>query len=731
MSYTHLIITEKPSLAEAVALYLNPKARRDSDGCWMVDKYCIIPLAGHILELCMPEEYDPKYKSWSLDNMPFFPSEYKMKVKEESGKWAGASKKKLALIKDRIKQAQVVVNCGDPDREGQLLVDEVLHFIGNKKPVQRLLINAYDDLTMKRAFAGIKDNKEFEGIYFNALGRSYSDFDMGIWLTRAYTVLGKKKGYDGVLSVGRVQTPTLSLVVKRENEIRNFKPTTYYNVDALFKHKNGDFWTTWQFAEDMQGVDANGRLIDKKIAEALVNKINKKEGVIQDYTKKKSHESHPKGLSLTLLKSLAGKKLGFTSEKTLDMAQKLYETYKLTTYPRSDCEFLPDIMHEDAPLVLKAISATAEELKDIIDDASVKIKSAIFNDKKISAHHAIIPTINKKNDLRDIDKDAYNLYKLISEYYISQFYPLYEFYATSLSVLCEKEVFKATGRVTIELGWKKVIATEGKDNMLPDMKANDTVNELEAEFREGKTSPPPRYTDSSLEAEMGQIHKHVSNPELKKRLKENDGIGTEATKTQIIKTLIDRGYVNAKKVKSGLELSPTKIGEDLIAVVSTHISDPGLTALLEQMLDKVSNKEAKFADFMKEQRNVVSLIIEDVKKKVKENVSIGDNVKYQCDACNQGFLSRRKGKDGYFWGCNNYPECKCTKPDVKGKPDMSAQPRKEKVVDPSLSTEQFDCPECKKGKLVQRNGAKGKFWGCNNYPKCKKAVPDDNNKPKL
>ena len=148
------------------------------------------------------------------------------------------------------------------------------------------------------------------------------------------------------------------------------------------------------------------------------------------------------------------------------------------------------------------------------------------------------------------------------------------------------------------------------------------------------------------------------------------------------------------------------------------------------MLDKVSNKEAKFEDFMKEQRKVVQLIINDVKKKMNEDVQIGDNVKYHCDVCKQGYLTKRKGKDGMFWGCNNYPECKNSKPDLKGKPDMSATPRKEKVIDPSLSTETFNCPECKKGKLVQRNGAKGKFWGCNNYPKCKKTCPDDNNKPK-
>lgn len=731
MSFTTLIITEKPSLAEAVAKYLDKNAKKDMHGCYYVNQYCIAPLSGHVLELCMPEEYDMKYKAWKLETMPFFPADYKLKIKEDFGKWAGASKKKVALIKELLTKTTDVINCGDPDREGQLLVDELLIFLNNKKPVKRILINAYDDLTIKRAFANIKDNKEFHGLYLNALGRSYSDFDMGIWLTRAYTVLGNKKGYDGVLSVGRVQTPTLGLVVKREQEIRNFKPTTYYNVDSQFKHTNGQFWATWQYAGDIQGVDANGRLTDKKIAEALTAKINGKQGVIKDYSKKKESEKHPKGLSLTILKTLAGKKLGFTSEKTLDMAQKLYETYKLTTYPRSDCEYLPEVMHADSALVFKAIQRTDTSLTDTVAGADGKIKSQIFNDKKTSAHHAIIPTINFKADLKEIDKDAYKLYNLIAEYYLSQFYPLYEYYATVLTVECEKELFKATGRTTIHLGWKAVIATESKDSLLPDMKANDDVKQIDSDLREGKTSAPPRYTDSSLEAEMGQIHKHVTNPELKKRLKENEGIGTEATKTQIIKTLIDRNYVIAKKVKSGLELSPTKIGEDLIAVVSTHISDPGLTAILEQFLDKVSNKEAKFEDFMKEQRNVVQLIINDVKKKMTENVQIGDNVKYLCDKCNEGYLMKRKGKDGPFWGCNNYPTCSNSKPDLKGKPDMSATPRKDKVVDPTLSTEQFTCPECKKGKLVQRSGVKGKFWGCNNYPKCKKTAPDENNKPKL
>ena len=384
-----LFIAEKPSLGQALAQGIGSGKKESGyislNGGNDIVTWCF----GHILEQLNPDEYDEKYKRWRMEDLPILPEKWKLKVKPDAVK-------QFKVVKELVTKAETIVNAGDPDREGQLLVDEVLEYIGNKKPVQRILLNALDEKSVKEALRDLRDNRDFLGLKNSALGRSRADWLVGMNLSRAYSIRAQQAGYDGSISVGRVMTPTMALVVRREEEIKNFQPVEYFTVEALFHHEMGNIPAVWQIPEDTEGLDSEGRLIDRSVADTLFKKLQDApkgtQGTILSVKEKKQQDGQRLPYSLSVLQIEAGKRYGYSPQTVLDAMQSLYEK-KLTTYPRSDCDYLPENQFAEAKQILVSIKAIpGEDIFRLAEQADTSIRSRAWNDKKISAHHAIIPT---------------------------------------------------------------------------------------------------------------------------------------------------------------------------------------------------------------------------------------------------------------------------------------------------------------------------------------------------
>lgn len=710
-----LFIAEKPSLAKEIAFTLaqmhNMKADM-KDGYWDIDSQTRVTwLFGHMLEQAYPEEYDEKYSKWNVNDLPIIPEKWKLNPIKDK-------KDHIKKIKALLKDASEVVNAGDAAREGQLLVDELLIELGwnpftNK--TLRLWVQSVARADLIKAIKSMKTNADKENLYKSALARSRSDWLHGLNLTRLYTV---RANIGQTLSVGRVQTPTLRLIVDRDNEIDNFKSIDHYLPTGEFKHANGVFTASWVIPEDCNGLDAEGRLIDKNIAQSISEKISGKTGKISDYSSQDKSNPAPLPYSLSALQADCSAKFGLSAKDTLEVAQALYETHKLTTYPRSDSRYLPTAIYKDeAPKIIKGLGDIGD-YKNECKNADLTIKSSAWNDGKISDHHGIIPTTEvsseKYNKLSDKEKKVFDL---IARTFIAQFYPPFRYKSLSTLVLVADETFKATGTKVAHMGWKAVFSsqeTEDDDDgqTLPEMKKSDPVDVLTASVDAKKTKPPARFTDGTLITAMSNVHRFVSDPEIKKRLKDNDGLGTEATRAQVLETLLTRKFISRK----GKQLISTDMGKSLIATLPDEITNPGLTAVWETYLERIAQGTLPFDAFMNEQHKILH-------KRIKQGIELDMKIEggkrptvpqieghgESCPACGKGSLVTRviskgdhKGKS--FLGCSNYPECSHSVfPDRKPKAEGHGK----------------DCPKCNEGKLVTRTSKKGTtFLGCNNYPKC-------------
>ena len=695
-----LYIAEKPSMGRELAKCLaGPVSRHD--GYLKTGEGIVTWLFGHILRQAEPEEYDPKYKRWRAEDLPIIPSQWRLFVAKDC-------EKQFAIVKMLIEQADEIVHGGDPDREGQLLVDEVLDYLGNTKPVKRILLNALDEASIKKANRSLRDNRDFFNLKQSALARARADWLIGMNLSRAYTLAARRAGHDKlVLPIGRVKTPTLSLVVRREREIENFKPVDYYTIRGTFTHENGLFQAQWKPKDTMAGLDSENRLVDKQIAEEKLAFFGGEplSGVISAYQKAKKQEPPPLPFSLSTLQVLAGRMYGYAPQLVLDTAQKLYER-KLTTYPRSDCEYLPTNQMGDAGRILQNLAAAGDaEVAQWAAKADVKIKSRAWNDKKISAHHAIIPT-TVKADVKTMTAEEGNLYHLIARSYIAQFYPVHTYDQTKVEVAYKDEIFTASGRTERDLGWKIMYQSKRKksedeeeradedegDRTLPSMKKKDGVKWQKGEIIQRVTKPPVRFTPSTLLAGMKEIHKYVKNPEAKKQLKDVYGIGTEATRATIIDDLIRRRFMTAKGKKK--YLSPTPSAYLLVDALPDEMTYPDSTAIWEDKLHSMSEGEGSLEEFLQGQ---IAFTRRLCSKAVGTHMEVtGENA---CPRCHQGVLQKRTGKNGVFWGCSNYPKCRMTCNDKDGKPDMedakSRMARSPRSVTPAVmaySAQSYSAP---------------------------------------
>ena len=680
-----LYIAEKPSMAREIAGCLkNPKR---GNGYIETAGGVVTWLVGHVLRQVPPESYDAKYKFWRAEDLPIVPKIWKIEVDPKVAD-------QFATVKKLIAQADEIIHAGDPDREGQLLVDEVLDFVGNKKPVKRILLNALDETSIKRANENLRDNAEFFNLKQSALARSRADWLIGMNLSRAYTLAARRAGHQEVFPIGRVKTPTLALVVRREREIQNFKPVDYFKIFAQFQHVNGNFIAKWLPAEKI--LDAQGRLIDSAVAETFAKKFSAEpfDAKISDIKTAEKKDYQPLPFSLSALQIAAGKKFGYSPQQVLGAAQSLYEK-KFTTYPRSDCQFLPTSQFFDAPKILAHLKISGDEnLQKLAGNANPKLKSRAWNNSKISAHHAIIPTTKKISGTLSVVE--LNVYNLIAKNYAVQFYPAHIFDETIATVSYKGENFRARGTKVKQIGWRefyiipKKLDEDEVEQTLPEMKTGDAVTCKNSELKKSTTKPPDRFTASTLVKGMKEIHKYVKNPAVQQQLKDVYGIGTESTRADIIEDLIKRGFlkVTGKKI-----LQPTDKAFLLIDILPDEMIYPDATAIWEDKLHSMSEGDGTLEDFLAGQiqftgelcakaktakikpadkTSTAKIKPADKKSAPAKTKPAADKNSVICPRCKTGVMVRRQRKsDGnIFWGCSNFPNCRMTCNDKNGKPDI-------------------------------------------------------------
>ena len=614
-----LYIAEKPSLGRAIAAAL-PKPHKNQQGYIElgngdVVSWCI----GHILEQAEPEAYDAEYKKWRYEHLPILPEQWQLKPKAQT-------RSQLTILRKLVKQADELVHAGDPDREGQLLIDEVIDYLKvsktKKMKTKRLLISDLNVAAVKRSLNSLKQNQEYASLSVSALARSRADWLYGINLTRAYTLLGSKVGFQGVLSVGRVQTPLLGLVVRRDQEIEQFQSKPFYEVLAHLLTKDGvKFQAKWQPSEQCQPyMDEEGRVLVKKLAENVINRITDQSATLNSCSQEQKKQFAPLPYSLSILQIDAAKQFSMNAKLVLDVCQSLYEKHKLITYPRSDCRYLPMEHFKQAPQIINMLANSNSRYASAAKKADQSIKSKAWNDKKITAHHAIIPT-EKCADNISLNSFEKNVYQLIIRQYLAQFYPPYRYHQTTIRVSIAGGIFKASAKNPIDIGWKILfqkaessIKSSDIDNMgadnkseqqLPNLEKGENLHCIQGELVTKETQAPQSFTDATLLAAMTGINRFVQDVEIKKILKDTDGLGTEATRAGIIDLLFKREFLH----RSGKLIHATNVGKALISALPEIATKPDMTAQWEATLNAICDKKASYQTFMQPLTQTLKSII--------------------------------------------------------------------------------------------------------------------------
>lgn len=736
-----LFIAEKPELGRAIAEALGGgSANKGHIACASGDivTWCF----GHMLALCDPEDYDIKYKQWSFDDLPMSFVPWKRKPLDKS-------KDQLEIIKDLIGKADTIVNAGDPDPEGQLLIDEILAYYKCKKPVKRVLINDNNTELVKRAIKAMADNADFFGLSQAAEARQVADQLYGYNMSRVYTLAMQSNrrlaenapALTGVkfISVGRVQTPILGLIVRRADENTNHKKSNYYTVTAAFDFAGDIINTRLHVAEDAP-TDDKGRITDADYATGITTAVKGKPATLEEVTITAKETPPPLPFNLLKLQSLAASRWHMKPDKVKEITQKLREEHRLITYNRSDCQYLSEEQHADAPDVIAAVAKNIGADAGLVKTANPAIKSRAFDSSKVSAHHAIIPTIATP-DMKKLTKDEAQIYGVIAEYYLLQFQQNCKYDQTKMTIVCEENTFLHTSNKITDPGWKNA-ATDGADNDKDDTtsaaddaedtppanshKADEKGKCAECKADKQTTKPKPLYTMSTLLNDLAAVAKYVKDPELKKTLLAKDkgkegehgGIGTAATRDELIKTLFTREYIVEVKQGKKNVIVPTENGKALCASLPDVATTPDLTAIWHQDFEEIERGAMKQSDFITKLMKSIGDEVNRIKG-IKANTAEG----IACPKC-QSLLVQRKGSHGLFWACVNRENCNATYPDKGGKPDF--EPREPK--------KQLPCPKCGDttgGVIRLITGQYSPFWACSDRENCGATFKDNNGTPDI
>ena len=598
-----LFLCEKPSQAKDIAAVLG--ASRRGDGCWTGPNATVTWCIGHLLETAPPDAYDERYKRWVLADLPIIPDKWKMRVKPKTAS-------QFKAVKRLLGEASELVIATDADREGEMIARELVDHCRYRGPIQRLWLSALDDASIRKALAALKPGAETFNLYHSALGRSRADWLIGMNMSRLFTLLGRQSGYQGVLPVGRVQTPTLRLVVDRDRSISDFVPVAYWAIEVHLKHDSQVFTAQWR--ADPHTCDEQDRCLNQAHArQAATAMQNASQARVVKLRIERMREVAPLPFDLGTLQEVCSKKLGLGAQETLDIAQSLYETYKVITYPRSDCGYLPQSQHAEAASILHALQQADPNLGALAAHLDPQRRSRAWNDAKVSAHHGIIPTAAAKNLERLAGKPR-AVYTLIRARYLAQFLPNHEYDRTQADFDCAGQALRAVGKQIVEPGWKRALPqalapAKGQapaPQPLPLLREGLDCAITDVRLKDLWTQPPKPFTEGDLIKAMKNVAKLVQDPLLKQKLKDTTGIGTEATRAGIIQGLLDRGYLS----KNGKALAATPPAFSLIDAVPRAIADPGTTAIWEQALDMVQSGEMSLETFVSKQAAWMSKHIE-------------------------------------------------------------------------------------------------------------------------
>lgn len=663
-----LVLAEKPSVGKEIARVLGCKRR--GEGFIEGDKYIVTWSLGHLITLADPEDYDDRYKRWSMDYLPMLPKKMKLTIIKNTSKQYRA----VSALTKRKDVSELII-ATDSGREGELVARWIIAKCGWKGTTKRLWISSQTDKAIKEGFASLKDAKEYNDLYKSAEARAHADWIVGLNISRALTCK-----FNTSLSAGRVQTPTLALIVERENAIKSFKPKDYYTVNvttdaftALYKAKNGI-----------------ARMYLKDDADAIIKAVSDKSGKITSLESKKRETPPPAAYDLTELQRDANKKYGYSAKETLAAMQSLYEYHKVLTYPRTDSRYITEDVADTLGERLRSLLLTPYG-----DAARALLKSKIqtkyiVNSAKVTDHHAIIPT-EQKPSLADMSTKERAIYDLVVKRFLAVLSAPFVYEETKLVFECEGYCFHAKGKVPVELGWKGVYGAtahddeqedeDEKDQSLPQLKKGDIYKIRNTKLNAMKTRPPARYTEATLLSAME--HPSVEDKQLEKVLTETSGLGTPATRADIIEKLFSAFYVERKEK----EIFPTQKGIQLIELVPADLKSAVMTAKWEERLSLISKGKADSKKFISEMEEYTQGLISSVKASEKrykhENIT-----KEKCPECGE-FLLDVNGKKGKLYVCSN-PDCRYRR---------------------SISTNtNARCPECHKAMQIRGEGEKRSFY---------------------
>lgn len=664
-----LVLAEKPSVGRELGRVL--KCNKKGNGFLEGDKYIVTWALGHLVTLDTPEGYNPEWKKWTMETLPMLPKHMKLSVIKGSGK-------QFKIVKEQMyrKDVNEIIIATDAGREGELVARWIIDKAHVKKPIKRLWISSQTDKAIRDGFNNLKDGRAYDNLYHAAECRAEADWIVGLNVTRALTCK-----HNAQLSAGRVQSPTLAMIVQREEDIKNFKPKEYYTVDIKTDKCN----FTWV------NKDNNSRIFNREFSEKLVSKLKGKDGEIINVTESNKKKYSPALYDLTELQRDCNKMFGYSAKQTLNIMQRLYENHKLLTYPRTDSRYLTKDIVGTIKDRLKAIAIGEYRiLANELLNKDIKGNKSFVDDSKVSDHHAIIPT-EERGNLANLSSEERKVYDLVVKRFLSVMLPPFEYIQTTLEGKVDGERFIAKGKVVKAKGWKKVFDREDdeesdiKEQELPKINKGDKFTVKEVIEKKGETKPPARFNEGTLLSAMENPHKYINvDKESAKTLGETGGLGTVATRADIIDKLFNSFVIE----KKGKDIIPTSKGKQLIDLVPKELKSPLLTAKWEGELDKISKGKEDPRKFTKEMRNYATALVEAVKQ---ENAKFHhDNLTgKKCPVCGK-YMLEVKGKNGTMNVCQDR-ECG----------------HRENVA--RLTNAR--CPECKK-RLELRGSGEGKIYVC-------------------
>ncbi len=639
-----LVIAEKPSVGRDLARVL-PGPFAKQDGWLEADQYVITWAVGHLVQLAEPEEYDPKYKRWRMADLPIIPVHFKLIVRDER------SRKQMSVVSGQLRRNDIaeVVNACDAGREGELIFAYLYEKAKAQKSVRRLWLNSMTNAAIKQGFASLRPASEFAQLEEAARSRSEADWIVGMNATRAATIR-LRASFDGAVSLGRVQTPTLAIVARREEEIRAFKPEPYWVVDAAFAAEPLKQEKTERVYSGRFHAGSKPRIASEQEAVAIVEACRDQQGTITKLETKEQRDRPPLLYDLTSLQRDANTRFGFSAKRTLAAAQRLYEEHKALTYPRTNSRFLTSDMIDEIKPTVELLGVHPEYAQAAAYVASLDLlplKRVVWNEK-VTDHHAIIPTRSEHN-IEKMSDDDRRVYDMVARRFLAVFHPEAVFENTRVETTVRDHVFRTRGKLLLVPGWRGVYGElaetegrsdddEGSDQQLPRLVDGETVQTRKIDGERKETKPPRRYTDASLLGAMETAGKLVDDDELREAMKES-GIGTPATRAAIIERLIQVGYLE----RDGRALVATEKGLNVIRLLNEHmLTSPELTGNWEHRLGKIERQEDTRDGFMNDIALFAQQTVQELDAKLKD-VRIPRANLGPCPVCGKDIVENRKG----------------------------------------------------------------------------------------